>query len=117
METHFQSKLKELKDNLLNMAALVEDAIRNAVQSLVERESELAQRIFDEVSKEEGWQLLSLPKKNFSPSECQSGKVYIPDGLHHSDTCYGLLTGRQKSKFLNKLKDLYNIAGFTMWRS
>ena len=41
METHFQSELKELEDNLLNMAALVEDAIRNAVQSLVKRDPEL----------------------------------------------------------------------------
>jgi phosphate transport system protein len=36
--------LEELKENLLNMAILVEDAIGNAVQSLVKRDSELAQR-------------------------------------------------------------------------
>ena len=38
METHFQRELEELKENLLKMATLVEDAIRNAVQSLVKRD-------------------------------------------------------------------------------
>jgi phosphate transport system protein len=45
-ETHFQKELEGLKENLLKMAALVEEAIRNAVQSLVKRDSELAQKTF-----------------------------------------------------------------------
>jgi phosphate transport system protein len=46
-ETHFQKELEELKENLLRMASLVEEAIRNAVQSLVKRDSELAQKTFE----------------------------------------------------------------------
>ncbi len=44
MKTHFQKELEELKENLLKMAALVEEAIHHAVQSLVKRESEWAQK-------------------------------------------------------------------------
>lgn len=47
METHFQRELEEVKENLLKMASLVEDAIRNAVQSLVKRDSEFARQIFE----------------------------------------------------------------------
>jgi phosphate transport system protein len=47
METHFQKQLEELKENLLKMATLVEEAIDNAVQSLVKRDSGLAQRAFE----------------------------------------------------------------------
>jgi phosphate transport system protein len=47
METHLQKELQELKEKLLTMAALVEEAIRNAVQSLVRRDSELAQKTFE----------------------------------------------------------------------
>jgi len=47
METHFQKELEELKKNLLKMATLVEEAINNAVQSLVKRDSELAQKAFE----------------------------------------------------------------------
>ena len=46
IETHFQKELEELKENLLKMAALVEEAIRDAVQSLVKRDSELAKKTF-----------------------------------------------------------------------
>jgi phosphate transport system protein len=46
MDTHFQKELEELKESLLKMAALVEEAIRNSVQSLVKRDSELAQKTF-----------------------------------------------------------------------
>ena len=46
MDTHFQRELEELKENLLKMAALVEEAIRISVQSIVTRDSELAQRTF-----------------------------------------------------------------------
>ncbi len=47
METHLQKELEELKENLLRMAALVEEAIRNAVLSLVKRDSNLAQKTFE----------------------------------------------------------------------
>jgi len=47
METHFQKELQELKEDLLKMAALVEEAISTAVQSLVKRDSDLAKRTFE----------------------------------------------------------------------
>jgi phosphate transport system protein len=47
METHFQKELEELKKNLLDMAAMVEEAIRDSVQSLVKRDSDLAQKVFN----------------------------------------------------------------------
>ena len=46
-ETHLQIELQELKEKLLTMAALVEGAIRDAVQSLVKRDSELAKKTFE----------------------------------------------------------------------
>ena len=46
VHTHFQMELDELKENLLKMATLVEEAINNAVQSLVKRDSELAKKTF-----------------------------------------------------------------------
>ena len=46
-ETHFQKELEELKESLLRMAAMVEEAIRDAVQSLVKRDSKLAQKSFE----------------------------------------------------------------------
>ena len=45
--THFQRELETLKENLLLMATFVEEAIRNAVQSLVQRDPGLAQKTFD----------------------------------------------------------------------
>lgn len=54
METHFQKELEELKKNLLKMATLVEEAINNAVQSLVKRDSELAQKAFETEDKING---------------------------------------------------------------
>jgi len=47
METHFQKELQELKGDLLKMAALVEEAISTAVQSLVKRDSDLAKKTFE----------------------------------------------------------------------
>jgi phosphate transport system protein len=47
METHFQKELQELKESLLKMAGLVEGAISDAVQSLVKRNSDLAQKTFE----------------------------------------------------------------------
>jgi phosphate transport system protein len=46
IETHLQKELQALKENLLKMAALVEEAIRDAVQSLVKRDSDLAEKTF-----------------------------------------------------------------------
>jgi len=47
METHFQKELDELKGYLLTMATLVEETIRDAVQSLVKRDSALAKKTFE----------------------------------------------------------------------
>jgi phosphate transport system protein len=47
METHFQKELQELKEELLKMAALVEEGISTAVQSLVKRDSDLAKKTFE----------------------------------------------------------------------
>ncbi len=47
MESHFQKELQELKESLLMMAALVEEAISNSVQSLVKRDSDLAQKTLE----------------------------------------------------------------------
>lgn len=44
MERHFEKELHALKENLLKMGALVEQAIANAIKSLVERDSELAEK-------------------------------------------------------------------------
>ena len=46
-QTHFQKELEELKENLLKMAAMVEEALRNSVQSLVKRDSDLARKTFE----------------------------------------------------------------------
>ena len=43
-ETHFQRELEKLKESLLHMAALVEKIITDSVQSLVKRDSDLAQK-------------------------------------------------------------------------
>ena len=42
---HFESELQALKNQLLTMGALVEDRVHRAIQSLVERREEEAQRI------------------------------------------------------------------------
>ncbi|MFB3887333.1 MAG: phosphate signaling complex protein PhoU [Thermodesulfobacteriota bacterium] len=47
MDTHFQRELEQLKENLLRMAALVEESIDLSVQSLVKRDSQLAQKTFE----------------------------------------------------------------------
>jgi phosphate transport system protein len=47
METHFHKELQELKEDLLKMAALVEEAISTAVLSLVRRDSDLARKTFE----------------------------------------------------------------------
>ncbi len=45
--THFQRELETLKESLLKMAALVEEAIQDAIESLVKRDSELAKKTFE----------------------------------------------------------------------
>lgn len=47
METHFEKELNDLKENLLRMGALVEEAISMAVQSLTKRDSDLAKKTFE----------------------------------------------------------------------
>ena len=47
METHFHKELQGLKEDLLSMAALVEEAIDTAAQSLVKRDSDLAKKTFE----------------------------------------------------------------------
>ncbi len=47
MTTVFEKELGELKDKILKMGAMVETAIRDAVASLVDRDSELAKKIID----------------------------------------------------------------------
>src|SRR4030042_4599050 len=47
VHTHFQMEVEKLKKNLLKMAALVEEAISNAVQSLVKRDSGLAKKTLE----------------------------------------------------------------------
>ena len=46
-ETHFQKELEELKENLLKMAVMVDEAIRDSVRSLVKRDSDIAQKVFE----------------------------------------------------------------------
>jgi phosphate transport system protein len=43
METHFQQEMNKLKENLLQMAGLVEKAISNAIEALVKRDTPLAE--------------------------------------------------------------------------
>ena len=46
MDTHFHKELETLKESLLKMATLVEEAIRTSIRVLVERDSDLAQTVF-----------------------------------------------------------------------
>ncbi len=40
----FDEELQHLKEKILKMGSLVEDAIKHSVQALVERDNELAQK-------------------------------------------------------------------------
>lgn len=51
METHFQQELNKLKENLLKMAGLAEQAISNAVEALVQRNTSLAEKAIKEDEK------------------------------------------------------------------
>ncbi|SPP99986.1 Phosphate-specific transport system accessory protein PhoU homolog [Candidatus Sulfobium mesophilum] len=46
--TVFDEELQHLKEKLLRMGSLVEDAIKNSVLSVVERDNDLARRIIDD---------------------------------------------------------------------
>jgi len=43
-ETHFQKRIRGIERKSLKMAAMVEEAIRDSVQSLVKRDSDLPRR-------------------------------------------------------------------------
>ena len=47
MQRHFDEELAELKDKILRMGALVEEQIRQAMKSLVERDEALARQVID----------------------------------------------------------------------
>ena len=47
MERQFEKELNDLRKNLLKMGTLVEEAIDNAVRSLVERDSDLARKTIE----------------------------------------------------------------------
>jgi len=51
MERRLQQEIKDLKQDLVKMAGLVEAAIKNAIRSLVERNAILAQTVIDEDDK------------------------------------------------------------------
>ena len=51
METHFQQELSRLKEDLLKMAGLAEQAINNAVDALVRRNTALAEKTITEDEK------------------------------------------------------------------
>jgi len=51
MERQFDQELNDLKENLLKMASLAEEAIAKSIKALVERDSNLAQKIIDQDSK------------------------------------------------------------------
>ncbi len=51
METHFHQELNKLKENLLKMAGLAEQAISNAITALVQRDSALGEKTIKEDEK------------------------------------------------------------------
>ena len=50
MERQFDQELNNLKENLLKMASLAEEAIAKSIKALIERDSNLAQKIIDQDS-------------------------------------------------------------------
>ena len=54
---HFDEALKKLNQEVLRMGTLVEEALRNSVKALVERDLELADRIIAEDEKIDAYQL------------------------------------------------------------
>jgi phosphate transport system protein len=51
MDTHFQKELAQLKENLLKMATLVEETIRDAISALMNRDSEMIKRTMEKEDK------------------------------------------------------------------
>lgn len=51
METHFQQELNKLKEQILKMGGLAEQAINNAVEALVKRDTALAEKTIREDGK------------------------------------------------------------------
>lgn len=47
MQRHFDEELGQLKDKLFKMGLIVEEAIRNSVRSLMERDSKLAEEVIE----------------------------------------------------------------------
>ena len=43
----FDDELQQLKEKILRMGSLVEDAIKNSIEALVERDNDLAKRIIE----------------------------------------------------------------------
>ncbi len=46
--THFEKELEELHYDVLKMGSLVEEAIANSIASLVNHDTELAQKVIDD---------------------------------------------------------------------
>jgi phosphate transport system protein len=51
MDTHFQKELTQLKENLLEMATLVEGTIRDAISALMNRDSEMIKKTMEKEDK------------------------------------------------------------------
>lgn len=51
MQRHFDEELSQLKDKLFKMGLLVEEAIRKSIESLIKRNSKLAEEIIDQDQK------------------------------------------------------------------
>ena len=51
MDTHFQKELVQLKENLLKMATLVEETIRDAISALMNRDAEMIKRTMEKEDK------------------------------------------------------------------
>lgn len=47
MSRHFQEELKDLKDKILHMGALVEEQMRGALRALIERNSDVAYQVIE----------------------------------------------------------------------
>ena len=51
MDTHFQKELAQLKENLLKMATLVEETIRDAISALMNRDAEMIKQTMEKEDK------------------------------------------------------------------
>jgi phosphate transport system protein len=51
MDTHFQKELTQLKENLLKMATLVEETLRDAIAALMNRDSEMIKKTMEKEDK------------------------------------------------------------------